>query len=68
MGKLWVLGDPDGMIVLGLGGVCMMDGLMGAGTRPCELSGKIRIKTSGLDEAVTELSLGYGKSSLIKRR
>lgn len=58
MGKLWVLGDPDGMRVLGLGGVCMMDGLMGAGTRPCELGGKIGVIPSGLDVAVTELNRG----------
>ena len=58
MGGLWVVGDPDGMRVLGLGGVCMMDGLMGAGTRPCELGGKIGIIPSGLDVAVTELNRG----------
>ena len=58
MGGLWVLGDPDGMRVLGLGGVCMMDGLMDAGTRPCELGGKIGIRPSGLDVAVMELKQG----------
>ena len=53
-----MVGDPDGMRVLGLGGVCMMDGLMGAGTRPCELGGKIGIRPSGLDVALTELNRG----------
>ena len=37
---------------------CKMDGLMGAGTRPCELGGKIGIIPSGLDVAVTELNRG----------
>ena len=58
IGVLWVLGDPDGMRVSRLGVVCMMDGLMGAGTRPCELGGKIGIILSGLDVAVMELYRG----------
>lgn len=52
----WVVQLRQGIWGYRLG--CGMDELMGAGTKPCELGGKIGIIPRGLDVVETELNRG----------
>ena len=58
MGRFFGLGGPTWTGDLGLFIGCGMDELMGAGTKPCELGGKIEIIPRGLDVAETKLNRG----------